>query len=266
MTVYINGVNIEEYGVRVLKGTKHDALPETRDRSITVPGRHGAFDFGADLGVRQFEIKCALINALDPTDLQLKLRKLATVLTDAYGRPKTFRLMFSEETDKYYDARYTGRVGVDRVHKLGLFSLAFTAFDPLAKSVVPSDEIIMDSDTPVLSDILMDTGLSERSITLPTTFSIINNGTVALRFGYKIVGSGTNVTLSANGKTFSLGTFANKTIDVDGEGYLVKIDGIENLTSTSGDFIELLPGVNNVNVAGSTLNFTISESLVYKYS
>jgi predicted phage tail component-like protein len=265
MSAFINGTDIAEFGVRVLAGSQHDALPETRDRTVTIPGRHGVYDFGADLGVRQFELKCGLIDAVDSADLQAKIRKLASELTDVYGRPKTVRLTFSEEPDKYYAVRYTGRVGVDRIHRLGFFLLAFTAFDPMAKSVVTSDLIVMDSDTPIMSDLLWDTGLSQRTIIAPTTFTIINNGSTAIRFGYYVEGSGTNVTISANGRTFSLGTFANKTIQVDGDNYLVKVNGVNDLTNTGGDFIELMPGVNEITVGGSALDLTISESLTYRY-
>jgi predicted phage tail component-like protein len=265
MSAFINGTDFAEYGVRVLAGSQHDALPETRDRTITIPGMHGAYDYGADLGVRQFEIKCGLIDATDPADLQVKIRKLASELTDAYGRPKTVRLTFSEEPDKYYSVRYTGRVGVDRIHRLGFFSLPFTAFDPMARSVVTSDQIVMDSDTPIMSDLLWDTGLSERTITAPTTFTIANNGSTAIRFSFAVEGSGTNVTVAANGKTFTLDTFANKTIEVDGDSYIVKVNGVEDLTLADGDFIELMPGINTVAVGGSALNLTISESLTYKY-
>jgi hypothetical protein len=132
MTAFINGTDFAEYGVRVLAGSQHDALPETRDRTITIPGMHGALDYGSDLGVRQFELKCGLTNATGPADLQTKLRALVAELTDAYGRPKTFELSFSEEPEKHYKARLTNRVAVDRIHRLGFFSLALTAFDPAA--------------------------------------------------------------------------------------------------------------------------------------
>jgi predicted phage tail component-like protein len=264
-TAFINGIDFAEYGVRVLAGGQHDALPETRDRTITIPGRHGAYDYGADLGPRQFELKCGLIDAIDPADLQVKIRKLVNELTDAYGRPKTVRLTFSEEPDKYYAVRYTGRVGVDRIHRLGFFSIPFTAFDPMARSVVTSDQIIMGSDTPIMSDFMWGTGLSERVIKYPQTFTIINNGSTAIRFSFNVTGSGEGVKISANGRTFTLGTFADKTIDVNGVNYTVKVDGVTDLTGTSGDFVELMPGVNDVTVEGWALDMTISESLVYEY-
>jgi phage-related protein len=265
MTVKLDGKSLSEFGIDLLTPAVHPAAPQTRDIMVRIPGKHGLYYFGSTLGERNFSFECGLIRELDTAELQRRLREFVAFLLDEYARPREIRLTFEYEPDKYYAVKFVGQITPERFFALGSFTLTFTAFDPLAKSVVTSDQIVMDSDTPILSDLSMDTGLSERQITAPTTFSIVNNGSVAVRFAYKIIGTGTAVSLSANGKTFSVGTFNGQTIEVDGENYTVKVGGVNDLTKTSGDFIELLPGVNEVSVAGSGLNFTISESLTYKY-
>lgn len=264
-TIFINGRDVREFGLHVVEGGQHDVLPETRDRTLAIPGRHGLLDYGADLGVREFDIPCVIKDATDSGDLQHKLRKLANELTDAYGRPKSVRLTFSEEPDKYYNVRYTGRIGVDRITRHGFFSLAFTAFDPMAKSVFTSDQITLGSDVPIMSDILLGTGESSRKVFREGSFLVTNSGSSAVRLSCVISGSGNSVALEANGRRFTLGSFTNKTIAIDGENYLVKVDGVADLTNTGGHFIDLLPGENEIYVSGSSLNLTISDSLRYDY-
>jgi phage-related protein len=263
-SVWIDDVELQSLGIDVRLASDEPMFPDVRQQSITIPGRHGAYDFGAFFDVRKFELDCVFPRQ-SYTELKQQIRDFVALFVDAYGRPKTVKLRFGDELDKYYSVKVGGNVPINRLAMRGAFRLPLVAHDPMAKSVVPSNQIIMDSDTPILSDILWDTGLSNRTITEPTSFTIINNGSVTINFTYKIVGSGTNVTLTANGKTFSLGSFNEKNIEVDGENYLVKIDGVNDLTTTGGDFIELLSGVNDVNVSGSGLNLTVSESLTYKY-
>jgi phage-related protein len=263
-SVWIDDVELQSLGIDVRLASDEPMFPDVRQQSITIPGRHGAYDFGAFFDVRKFELDCVFPRQ-SYTELKRQIRDFAALFVDSYGRPKAVRLRFGDELDKYYSVKVGGNVPINRLAMRGAFRLPLVAHDPIAKSVITSDQLVMDSDTPLLSDVLWDTGLSNRTITTPSTFTVINNGSMAVRFTYKIVGSGTNVNLTANGRTFSLGTFIGKTIDVDGESFLVKIDGVNDLTMTSGDFIELLPGVNDVSVSGSGLNFTVSESLTYKY-
>jgi phage-related protein len=264
MSLTLDGKRPEELGLKLLQEHQHPALPETRDRSVEIPGKHGAYDFGADLGVRNFELPF-LVNKFEKMDLQYMIRNFAALLVDPYGKPRTFKLIFAYEPDKFYMVRYSGSVPVDRLVRMGNFVLPLTAFDPFAYFIVPSDEITMGSDIPIMSDILWGTGLSGFTITAPQTISIINNGNQVIRLSYLLEGSGTNVTMAANGKSFSLGTFTNTNWEIDGDGYVTKKNGVIDLTSTSGDFVELLPGTNEVTFSGSNLNLELSERMIYKY-
>lgn len=264
-TFYLDGVDVADYGIRFLHGSNYEDVPSVRTSAITIPGRPGAYHFGSELEPRMFSLKCAFVNEADHLLLQTRIRQMGRWLTDAYGRPKSMQLSFSDESDKYYDVVYSDAVDVERIHRLGFFTLNFIAHNPTAKSVVTSDQIVMDSDTPILSDLLWDTGVSSRLITSPDAFTVVNNGSLAMRFSFIIKGSGNSVTISANGRTFSLGNFADKTIEVDGEAFTVRVNGISDLTSTGGDFVELMPGLNEVSIGGNSLNFTISESLRYEY-
>lgn len=262
--VFIDDVRLQDLGIIVRSNSQEPMLPDLRPNTIAIPGRHGAYDFGAFFDAREFLLDC-VFKRQDYAALKTQIREFVRLFVDDYGRPKAVKLRFGDELDKYYEVKVSAGIPIERLAGFGAFTLPLVAHDPMAKFIVPSDEIIMNSDIPIMSDLLWDTGFSNRKIISPTTFTITNNGTTAIRFSYKVEGSGTNVSFTANGKSFSLGTFSGKTIEVDGEQYTVKVDGVNNLTMTSGDFIELLPGINSVTVSGGSLNITVSESLTYKY-
>jgi phage-related protein len=182
---------------------------------------------------------------------------------DEYGKPKDVKVIYDYEPDKYYIARLTGYISVDRIAKAGIFLIPMYAYDPMAKFMVEAHEIDWNSDVPIDADVWIDTGLGVHTITSPVTLDIALSGTNALKFNYLIEGSGTDVKVSANGKTFTLGTFSNSTWDVKGTEYNAFKNGVYAMPDTN--FIELKPGNNLVTIAGTNLNLTLTEKNRYQY-
>jgi hypothetical protein len=296
MTAFINGTDFAEYGVRVLAGSQHDALPETRDRTITIPGMHGALDFGADLNPRLFELKCGLTNATDPANLQAKLRALVAELTDQFGRPKTFELSFSEEPEKHYKARLTNRVAVDRIHRLGFFSLALTAYDPAAYASLtaydPTEAQPYDSGL-VYNDynadaITMDSGAvtMDSSLTFESgqagALYYPNPDTLEWKFRRQYYGchnyslyntrlvltiegkvSNPKITNQTTGEALAIGVQlgANGRLTVDGYE-----ETIDHPTATyEGDYIDLVPGHNSLLFEGLSPDATVRFDWKHKF-
>jgi hypothetical protein len=139
------------------------------------------------------------------------------------------------------------------------------AYNPMAHFIVPSDEVSWDSDIPILADLYWGTGVSEFSITSPQSVTIMNSGSVATKLSYTLEGTGTNLTVSANGKSFSLGTFTNAKWEIQGDEYSILKNGVYDMSNYTGDFIELLPGENLVRFSGTNLNLLLSESNTFKY-
>lgn len=260
--ITLNGYDLSYFGLKFGKGHSHPA-PNLREKTLVIPGKKGVWDLGTEMGVRDFSLPLAFVEQ-DRAALQYRIRKFMSFLFDPYGKAREIKLIFDYEPDKFYMVKYSGQINPDRLLGLGKFDLPLVANNPVAKFIVPSDELTMDSDIPIMSDLLWDTGFSNRQITNPQTFTIINNGTLAILFAFNMNGSGDNVTFTANGKIMTFGSFTNKSIEVT-ENYIVKVDGVSNLTSTNGVFLELLPGVNEIYVSGTNLNLTISESLTYEY-
>src|SRR5690606_31185929 len=87
----------------------------------------------------------------------------------------------------------------------------------------------------------------------------------SLRPVIEINGSATTLTISANGKSFSLPAFSAAKWIIDGENYVVTLNGKEELSALTGDFIELIHGDNNVAISGSGLNFDLTIKYRDKY-
>lgn len=116
----------------IVRGTsRRPGLPGTVDRTLTIPGRHGQYDFGADLNTRQFVLDCAFITR-NATELQQRVMTLARFLIDSYGKPRDLQLRFRERPGQYFNVRFMGSFDIDRIIGTGIFSLPFTAFDPFA--------------------------------------------------------------------------------------------------------------------------------------
>ena len=116
----------------IVRGTsQRPGLPTTVDRTLTIPGRHGQYDFGAELDTRRFVFDCAFVTR-DAPELQQKVMALARYLTDSYGRPRPLQLRLRERPGQFFTVRYVGSFDVERIIGLGVFSLTFVAFDPFA--------------------------------------------------------------------------------------------------------------------------------------
>lgn len=150
MSITLGGKTATELNIRILRGTQEPITAATRDRTLEIPGRHGAYDFGADLSVRTFALECAIL-ADSSTDLQTKIRALAAHLMDMQGRPRTLELVFDVEPDRHYNVRYSGNLPVERIAALGLFTLPLTAFDPFAYGAEQEKEQLVETSPEVIA-------------------------------------------------------------------------------------------------------------------
>jgi predicted phage tail component-like protein len=260
----IDGVHLEnDLGLHLLAGSDETMMPETRQDTLTIPDRHGAIVFDSYLEPRRLFPQVLIPSQATLNDVQGIVRKVSSLLVDEYGKPKDVKVIYDYEPDKYYIARLTGYISVDRIAKAGIFLIPLYAYDPMAKFMVEAHEIDWNSDVPIDADVWIDTGLGVHTITSPQTIDMVISGNNALRFSGIIEGSGTNVTVSANGKTFSLGTFTNAKWEIKGEDFSVFKNGVYTLPDTN--FIELMPGNNLVTVSGTNLNLTLTEKNRYQY-
>lgn len=265
MTIKLDGKPLSDFGIELLSPHVHPAAPQTRDITLEIPGRHGLYHFGSTLGQRNFSFECGIIRELDTATLQQRLRQFVAFLLDAYGKPREIRLTFDYEADKYYAVKFAGDLVPERFFSVGSFALPFVAYDPMAKFIVPSDEIIMDTDIPVLSDITLDATYTF-AVKGNTQFDVINDGTAAVRPDITIEGTADNIVVwnTLNGKTFFVNAI-NSTIEISGENYSVKQGGVSTLSKFEGEFLELMPGSNPLVITADNANLTMTFKFSHKY-
>jgi hypothetical protein len=136
-----------DFGFDIIKvDTVIPALAATRDRTTTIAGKHGAYDYGADLLPVAFMFHCYFTDDTTDADIQDAIRTLNAYLLDGWGEPVDLTLTFSYETDKYYNVRYSGTHTIDTSAAMNRreFTLPLMAFDPVAYAttgVTDEDEI-----------------------------------------------------------------------------------------------------------------------------
>lgn len=156
-------------------------------------------------------------------DVQAIVRNVSTLLLDQYGKPKTVKLVFDYEPDRYYMARFSGFISINRIAKAGLFPIPFKAYDPWAHSTVLADDVNWGSKVINFesSYTMEHTGSDgKKTITGPTTFNIYADG-YAVKPIIEISGSATSLTVTNNGQSFTLPAFTNATWVIDCEKYTV---------------------------------------------
>lgn len=265
--VWIDDVKLQDMGLTVKLSSQEPILPATRDNIVTIPGMHGAYDYGADLEPRLFALDC-MYEKVSWMDLKIRIREFVRILLDNYGRPKTVKLRFGDESDLYYNVRYSGSIPLDRLAGLGSFTLPLTAYDPHAYSVATNDEVTWGSQEITFANTFFkygDTNSGEvKTITSPQSIPIKVNGLVAMPI-ITISGSGTNVTLSVNRKTMSIGSFTSTNWLIDLGAYAILKNGANGLSSYSGDWLEFMPGDNQFSIAGSGLNLSVQVKIRDKF-
>ena len=266
--VWIDDVLLQDEGIIVLLPTEEPALPPIRNISVTVPGRHGAYDFGGYLEPREFTL-IIVFSRQSYTALKQQIRAFNRRFIDEYGRPKTVKLRFGDEVDKYYNVRVTSDIPVERSADRGFLTVGLTAFDPYAYSLVNANEVVWGSEVVTFEwNYLLGmggTGGGEGySVSKPETIPIYVDGE-AIRPVIEINGSARELMISANGKLVSLPDFIDTDWIIDGENYVVRRNGVEDLSAMEGDFIELIRGDNDVEISGDSLDFDLTIKYRDKY-
>lgn len=270
MSIKLGGKTPNDLGFKVLIDTIEPGLPETRDKTIVIPGRHGLYDFGADLGERRFELPCAMITK-DATELQKKIRAFAAHLVDAYGRPKTLDFIIDTEPEKVYKVRYAGSLNPKRLAGLGHFTLPLVAYDPFSYAEV----------TAFNEDVFYDVGAEYDSGDIypnPDGFEwkyerhmsgVYNHSGVHSPFEVEVVGTVTNPTITndTTGDYITINTTlsAGQTLYIDSANYTVTIDGVNALQYMSGDFFDLIEGENDLVFTGSNPDAQVNYKWQHKF-
>ncbi|ANY71654.1 hypothetical protein BBD41_03130 [Paenibacillus ihbetae] len=261
----LDGKAPQELGMGVFRGSQRPILSSTVDTIVTVPGMHGAYDFGATMGPRQFDLECAFV-AKNSMELQQRVSAFAAFLLGPDGRPRTMPVVFSNDPSKQYMVRYSGDLPIDRVSGLGTFTLPFVAYDPWAYSKEStSDLLTWDTDYTWDDDFAWDDGYSYE-FRGPGTAEINNLGTLNAEPIIEITGSFSSLSLTVGGVVFTYNVPMSGTLVLDFRRKTAKIGTQNVLQNTNAQFGKLPLGISNIVVGGSGLNITMDVNFKFKYA
>lgn len=246
----------EDFGFICEPGNEDPLMPNLEHKTVSIPGKLGLWYFGMEIKEKQFSFPLKIMDRF-LTRVQYNFNDLKAFLLDSIGQPREIKIVFDYETDKYYIAKVSGFSVPARLTEESTFTVNLVAYDPLKYGAVENHEIHWDSTTVTFDDSysIDSVYVDDVTITAPQVVATTVNG-YALTPTILITGAGDNVTLKANGKTLSLGSFSNATYEIRGKDYRIFKNNVEQFIN--GDFLQLLPGLNQVEIIGSNLNFNLS--------
>jgi predicted phage tail component-like protein len=128
MAIRFNGFDLPPF---VLVNDIHvSLLPPVSQRSQSVAGRAGAYDFGNVLGEREITVDIT-VEANTASELRSRLRQLATWLYYEEAKP----LILLDEPDKYYLAKVTDAIDLKQNISIVQGSITFWCSDPFSYAV-----------------------------------------------------------------------------------------------------------------------------------
>ena len=241
----LGGKTANELGIFMARESARPILPDTVDSIATIAGRHGAFDFGATLSPKRFELTCACSQTNSVT-LQGVLRSLAAFLLDSNGRPRTMQLTLDIDTTRTYYVRWSGSLPVDRNSGTATFILPLVAYDPFAYgSEIRSNFVI--------------TGTN--------TYMVNNIGSIEAHPMIEVTGSFTTLSIKVGSRTlvYNESKSSAGTLVIDCNKMSAKLGATNKNNKVSGDWLKLATGTNNVEINGTGLNCTVSFFIKPKY-
>jgi predicted phage tail component-like protein len=254
-----------DFSLAVLPNHEHEAIPETIDRTLSIPERDGLLYYGSNLGTREFNIPMIVIPQNERFQVQAKIREFSSFMFDGYGKPKKIKLIFDYEPDKFYYIRFSGRMVPERLYRMAEFDLPVIAYDPFAYSTTTNNEVTWGSEEITFNSsyLMGHEGGQIFTVTSKKDMNVVVSGSKNVSPLITVKGSGNGVKVSANGKIMSLGNFSNEEFIINGENFTVTKNGSE--TFLLDNFIDLIYGDNQVSVSGKNMNFTIQFTFRDKY-
>jgi predicted phage tail component-like protein len=262
------GVHSNTYGI-VCKSVNRPLLPVLVKRELTIPGRHGTYDFGDNtFENRIIEVDLKYIGT-SIAELRTRARQIAAWLSGYSGSKN---LIFDDEPDKYYVGKVYSDVGLTNLFSLGEVSVQIEC-EPFAYADLAEYDETIEYDTGELYDagliypnartvydwtflapyFNVRNGDSREWCGFPWSYnphmtSLYNHGTIKAPFTMTIYGEVVNPriyqeTTSAE-FTISAIMTAGSTMIIDSENMIVTYNGANYLHKMTGDFLNLEVGAN----------------------
>lgn len=256
-----NGLEIcrwEDLGLRPLYDHNNPTQASFSHKSLHIPGRSGALDFGAEIEAKtgiEVPVYALVKNELETTQI---INKFNRFFFDEFKQPRFIKVIFDYDPNKYVWFKVADNFVPNRAKLLKKFSVPFIQHDDNKYSIAEAKEIVWGSQKiDFKADYFLGntgSGADKRKITANTTLNPFLEG-LALQPYFEINGTATNLKISCAGRTLNIGTFSNKKIEVDTENDLIYENGVESDFGL-GEFY-FAPG-QSVSITGSNMNFEMT--------
>lgn len=221
-----NDIDSRNMGV-VLKTLPPITRPNRRTEQITIPGRNGTLT--VDEGTydsMSVSLECYLKPGFDP-------RKVTNWLNPSG------KITFSDEPDKYYNARIINSIPLSRVFRISRSFIIQLELQPFAYS----KEIFV------------------KKINSGVAYSFYIDEATANMYPYiKVTGSG-EIELTINGTTMKI--YPNEYIELDCELQVAYKDSEGANERVYGSFFNLVPGTNTISIFGDYTEIEIKYRKLY---
>lgn len=239
----------------IAKSINRGLLPGKIKRDLSIPGKHGTYDFGGNVFEKRIITVGIQYSGGSFFGLRTKARELAAWLSQT----EECQLIFDDESDKYYMAKIYNQIDFESFFKLGKITVNFEC-QPFAQSVFTSDDdLYLDDNIPLDYDVWLGTDFSFLLNTPNKVVTVANIGNYELgldsqegaSFKILVTGTFTIFSISMNGKTLTYSeNCINQTITIDNAKGTVKNGLVNKLFNTNTvDFLKLLPGDNLITIS-----------------
>ena len=218
---------LQPLGVLVTKDSRYELLPTTRDISEEVTGIHGELDFGTEFKARMLELTVAAVYPPDCEETfdKEKLKRLYAKYLDP---TKGYRnLVFSDDIDKTYQVKYSGRIDFTQFPDWFQFTIPFKMANPFIIGSLEKTQV--------------------------GSGTISNDGTYETGLTIEIIGPATNPSVTIEGDILRYnGTLSNgQVLTIDTEKQTAKIGNNNAIANYNGVFPMLAPGETDVLANGN---------------
>ena len=265
----IDGVHLErDLGLHLLADSEETIIPQVRQDSIEIPGRHGEIVFDSYLESRRLFPTVLIPSQATLTDVQNILRRVSSLLLDKYGRPKNVKVIYDYEPEKYYICRMNGYLSPERVAKTGKFLIPLYANDPFAYAEMLAYE--PESKTYDTGHVYNVGDLYPNPVKVDWRFttqysSIYNHSLFATPLLINIEGSVEDMRIHnmTNGQAIMFDGLQSGLINI-GDLTVTK-DGANLMTKMRGDFVYLDPGENMIELHGYNPKATVTYKWKHRF-
>lgn len=128
-----NNIDSSQFGIYA--DHKRVLFPSIKSREVQIPGKKGSIDFGTRFSARLVEVACYVAGD-EVEDLKDTLSQIRAWLDPSNGERV---LIFDNDPDWYYKARYTGQIPLSYFVSGASFTIPFKCSDPFIYSINPTE-------------------------------------------------------------------------------------------------------------------------------